>query len=439
MGGEFDLAGMVSQHWPWVLAAGFVIGLAGIYSAASRAKTRMSALESPVVPGAAEPATRYRALVAPFGLLLVSYPAFVIASPRLSELILVLPVPLLAILILLQVSKVAWPALWLASLAVVYAFSSWDSGNHAGFIHTVTLISVGVCFLAFAAYGSALMGYAGMRLAIAAMVVVNVLVVVGNMPNKNTTGGVLIYLLALLCVVFIKNGWTAVALLTVAGVGIGIALDFRALIAYVAIFAVSFLAATRLRHRTYRWAGIALAGFAVGGVLWFNLNITTSELAVGIADRIEEWSDRRTNSGREYLWPRLLAQIDDNLFFGLGAGTLPRDLLSTTLSSHNYYIQVLLQVGIIGLALLLLFLLAVWTILSKGETVAGRFGSALFLMFVVHNSTETLMFQNTTLVAVPAWCAIGIAVSFEIYNQPGSLVVADGGRHTRPDRAVVPA
>jgi hypothetical protein len=74
---------------------------------------------------------------------------------------------------------------------------------------------------------------------------------------------------------------------------------------------------------------------------------------------------------------------------------------------------VYLQVGVIGMVVLIAFLLAVWRILARATCAAGRFGSAVFIMFVVHNATEVLMFQNNALVAVPAWCTIGLALAIE--------------------------
>jgi hypothetical protein len=74
---------------------------------------------------------------------------------------------------------------------------------------------------------------------------------------------------------------------------------------------------------------------------------------------------------------------------------------------------VYLQLGLVGLILVVCFLLAIWRLLSAAGSTAGKFGSALFLMFIVHNGTEVLMLQNNSLVAVPAWCSIGLALAID--------------------------
>lgn len=53
-------------------------------------------------------------------------------------------------------------------------------------------------------------------------------------------------------------------------------------------------------------------------------------------------------SGRNILWQQLIDSID-NPWFGIGAGANPLYLIDSTLSSHNLYIQLLMQVGIVGL------------------------------------------------------------------------------------------
>lgn len=364
--------------------------------------------------------TDFRILVIPLATLVMAYPALMVYSPfRQADKILLAVSVVLAPLILSRLNRVAWPTAWLTVMIGAYAVSNRFEGDPSqGFKHTVILACMAVTFLTFATYGAELIESGWGRLVTAGVVVVNIVAIVNGGFPKNATGGALIYVAGIACVAFIyatnSSGWIPAALLTLIGIGVAVAYDFRFLLVCTVVFIGAFFCANRMSFGVYRLVGFAVAVSVVFVVIWFFFSVSSERgLSWQIGRTIKEISGHRANSGRDQLWPYIIYTMQENSFVGLGAGTLPRDFMNTTLSAHSYYIQLYLQLGIVGLVMLGCFLLSLWNILARAETPAGKFGSALFLMFVVHNSTEVIMFQNNALVGVPAWCAIGLAFALE--------------------------
>lgn len=417
----------------WLLVAVLVAGvflLAAKHPATVTAASRLN--DAPISKGP----EHYAVVATPLALALLAYQPAAVFAEGPARGLLILPIPLLAVLILLQIRAVAWPAFWLTALAGIYTYSTLgEDDSSRGVVHTISLISVGVAFLTFAIYGRAMLAYPLTRWLIAGIALLGMAALYLEDGAKNAAGGTVIYLVALIMVAFLrKRGGLAALTFAAIGVVVAFELDFRAMIGYSALFLFFYAAAGR---RSYRVVGIASVSAILGAVMWFFLNIKTSPLAIDISRRIAGLTGRRSESGRDELWPHVLQAAQDSPWFGLGAGTLPRDLLATSFSSHNYYIQLFIQVGFIGLAVLILFLITVWNRLYTARTPAARFGSALFLMFIVHNGTEVIMFQNLISAAVPAWCAIGLAVALN-YTQPSSGTLTASGDDTLDSKLPVP-
>lgn len=360
----------------------------------------------------------YGTVVAPLALVAMGYPAIAIASPRVGDALLVGVAALLLPFILGRLGAVIWPAFWLMLIVATYALSSFfESHSAAGFRHTATLACLGIVFLAFATYGSWIFALKGIPAVTMVIVALDVFMISSAWFPKNTKGGAIIYILGLAMMIVIRNsrstGWMAALCFTLLGIILGAWFDVRFLIVCSILFFCMFISGACLSTRAYWLVGIVSSAAAVLLVVWFFINIGRSGFAREIGIKIAELSGRRANTGRDQLYLHVLNKTDGNSLFGLGAGALPRDVLSTAYSAHSYYIQVYLQLGILGLALIAGLLLSIWHFLARVRYAVGRFGSALFIMFVVHNTVEVFMFQNNSLVAVPAWCAIGLAISIE--------------------------
>ncbi|GAA2533786.1 O-antigen ligase family protein [Mycolicibacterium diernhoferi] len=325
---------------------------------------------------------------------------------------------LLLPLVLIRIKDIARPALLLMIFTAVYALSSWLGTNQSqGYVHTTALLCTGTAFITFAVYGSAILQFASVRALIIIIVLTNVVAISTANFTMNAAGATLLYVVAFGYLVLMRrqesNGGLIATLFFLSGMAIALSFEVRSLIVDSVLFIVAFYCATRLPKRAYWIGGITVSASVILGTIWFFLNIERSTFIAEASVRIREWTGARVESGRDVLWPSILHAVSETPIFGLGAGALPRDVLTTQLSAHNYYLQVYMQVGLLGIGLLVAFLLSAWKRLSTATTGAGRFGSALFLLFLVHNGTEVLMFQNNTLIGVPAWCAIGLALSLD--------------------------
>lgn len=116
-------------------------------------------------------------------------------------------------------------------------------------------------------------------------------------------------------------------------------------------------------------------------------------------------------SGREIVWNNILEHIEKSPYFGHGLSVVPSTLFDTVFSSHNLYLQTLLQTGVIGL---LLVLLLFWTVLGSLNNASNRytvFGSAFFLAFLLHECLEVSLTQNTLELGISVWFCLGLFVS----------------------------
>lgn len=356
--------------------------------------------------------------VAILSLFLVAYPAIVIAMPQIAGPMLIGVAAALAPLVIGRLSEVKWPAMWLFALGLAYGISNqFEKDQSQGFKHTVTLACIGLAFLAFATYGADIYRYKWFRISATVLVFLDIVAAIAGGLPKNATGGALIYICSFAVIGFCRrsegSGWLAALLLSSTGFAISLILNFRFMLVCSVVFLLAFIGATKLRHAWYWAIGIFSASTLVSVVIWFFLTFDNRGLAWRIGQTIATASGHRANSGRDEIWPYLLYAIQQDPWLGLGAGALPRDLFSTEFSAHNYYMQVYLQLGLAGLLLTICLLLAVWRPLAYSTSTAGRLGSAVFIMFVVHNATEVLLLQNNAFVAVPAWCGIGLALAID--------------------------
>lgn len=318
----------------------------------------------------------------------------------------------------------------------LYAFSAVATSNHdQGLRHTIAAVTASTALLVFVTFGKDMVQYTWFRHSTYLLILAGIAgVAVGGLP-KNITGGATLYLVALFISVLLvrsprRAGRFVLGFFLII-TSLAFLLDFRGLVGYSLVLVLAYWGAAKLPKRVYWLSGIAGAGAVIGATIWYFLNVYSSEIATLITRVVVDASGRPATSGRDWLWPAIIHAVERNQLFGLGAGTLPRDILPTTLSSHSYYLQVYLQLGMAGVAVLIMLLLAIWQPLAASERATGRFGAAVFLMFVTHNATEVLMFQNGLIAGIPGWCAIGLAVAT-------ASEMAAGVNNRRPVDGLIP-
>ena len=238
-----------------------------------------------------------------------------------------------------------------------------------------------------------------------------------DLAGKNVYSGTIVYLLLFLSLLLLQGNavssrkigtWTFVGVVL-----LGMVFDQRAMQLSGLIALASFWILLYFNHALMRWIGLAgvvaliiVVVFMTAGISGFSINT--------IDDFVVEYSGRTAKSGRQVIWPLLVYLIEQKPFFGWGAGTLPRDLIDTSLSAHSYYLQILLQTGFVGLMALICLMLA---LVSRFRVVQSRkdkylrayMWSCVFLI-VFHASSEVFLMQNNMVVAVPLWMLLGAGV-----------------------------
>lgn len=129
-------------------------------------------------------------------------------------------------------------------------------------------------------------------------------------------------------------------------------------------------------------------------------------------DQINEISQNSTGknflSGRNIVWPILLELIFQQPVFGWGGGVIIGDVIGMDLSAHNFYLQLLVQVGFLGLVLFIALIFYVWKLIWKfrnQKLAASACGS--FLIVLMSQNFEVTILQNNLVLSYPMWGFLG--------------------------------
>lgn len=120
-------------------------------------------------------------------------------------------------------------------------------------------------------------------------------------------------------------------------------------------------------------------------------------------------SGKNIDSSRAGIWRQGFSAIEDNLLFGAGADMLPTDQYEGR-SYHSSYVQVLVQNGLMGLALLMGALYFIWSVLAKhADDPAVCFGIAVFVGILIYNCFECTLLSNKVALGLIQWFALALA------------------------------
>ncbi len=335
------------------------------------------------------------------------------------------------------------PGFWLAAFLAVYATSALGSPSGTAFKHTAQIVVVSIVFLFFSTLDREFVTSRSMRwltwlygfYLIAAVFLVHKRIVSGDFVIKNAVGGAVLGGLGLLLFVFValrpKFSRLSVALpiYLVVGVILGMLVDHRMLMLLFALALPMCLLVYAVWNNTLLRRGIF---WATVGLITINVMLNVKHEDFALSRFLHELSveifGRRFFSGREDIWIAVLAEIDQSPWFGHGAGVVPSRLINSELSSHNLYLQILLQVGIVGLIPLALFFRSVLArVFRQPRTAASVVAVTNILGVMIYNCYEVVLTQNTLAVGVVEWSLIGLA--FVSVADP----VTDDGAYLQPD------
>lgn len=155
-------------------------------------------------------------------------------------------------------------------------------------------------------------------------------------------------------------------------------------------------------------------------VIWFYINIRSFSWYDKVNQYSQQFFHKNIDSARPHLWSTELARLNGHILNGLGTGVLPQMNRYAESSFHNTYIQLVIQNGVIGLGIFLLFMDALWKeIVKKSEFIVGKYILSVFIGVIIYNCFEVTLLSNKIFIGIVQWFILGIGINIlrkEIYN-----------------------
>lgn len=136
---------------------------------------------------------------------------------------------------------------------------------------------------------------------------------------------------------------------------------------------------------------------------------------------VELWMRENTGkslmSGRAEIWSSLNDYIAVKPFFGYGPSTVASDLIGRQASSHNLYMNIALQMGLVGLLLFIILLYLIFVIMiGKNQSRISRLSAAFYIAILTHQIFEITLIQNQLSIGIFQWAIIGIGLTPMLSN-----------------------
>lgn len=126
---------------------------------------------------------------------------------------------------------------------------------------------------------------------------------------------------------------------------------------------------------------------------------------------------KRIFSGRELIWRGLLRLIRKKPLFGYGSGIHAEDFFVSDLTSHNLYLEISLQTGLIGLTLFFIFLFFLWkNFYSAKDDLSIKIAGSYFVGLMVYQLFELSLLQSTVYIAITSWILLAFSMALTNNN-----------------------
>lgn len=198
----------------------------------------------------------------------------------------------------------------------------------------------------------------------------------------------------------------------------------RAAILAIAVGTVAYvgwplIVRSRFRYRTTFWLLLAgIAAFVLGQSL-----LVERLHDLGLQALSQQLTGKNLGT-REGLWTILVDQVYEHPWFGCGPTVSLGYLLDDDLSAHCIYLQIALQAGLIGLAVLLAVLSGLWQSFWPGRhDPRVRLSGATLLAVMAHQTFEVSLTQNNLAFGYLGWVTIAAGCS-----RAWELALERGGR-----------
>ena len=182
----------------------------------------------------------------------------------------------------------------------------------------------------------------------------------------------------------------------------------------VMLLVMGYLSLLQRRGKSMAFAATVAFALVLVGAIAFSIlypSLLGTELGTQLELASREYLHKNFFSGRQVVWSAVLEAVSGHELFGLGLQMTPSMIYETTFSCHNLYLQTILQMGIVGLVLLLLLLWFVLRSLCKGGVWASAVGTSLLVAMLVHDCLEISLTQNNFDYGLLIWAIWGICLA----------------------------
>ena len=177
-----------------------------------------------------------------------------------------------------------------------------------------------------------------------------------------------------------------------------------------AVFFSCWALFTALRKRGCKWLFPAVVAAAYLTPVGY-LTLFRSAWASGINQLSLLYFGKNFFSGRQNIWGEILALCARQPLMGYGFDASPVTMLGVDLSSHHWYLQMLLQMGVVGSAAVIGSLWYLWQIFHRSRRYrVSRVAAAYLLGVLVGQCFEVSLTQNNFHTGLLTWFILGAAL-----------------------------
>jgi len=122
--------------------------------------------------------------------------------------------------------------------------------------------------------------------------------------------------------------------------------------------------------------------------------------------------NKNIDSGRPALWRSIFEQLKGmELLIGKGTGVLPT--WTKYSSVHNSFLQIVLQNGLLGLAIVIMIFWYVWKRNARNpKSLVSKLSMSILVGIIVLNCFETTLLSNKAFLGTMQWMILGISMAY---------------------------
>ncbi|MEZ8326199.1 O-antigen ligase family protein [Vibrio splendidus] len=160
-----------------------------------------------------------------------------------------------------------------------------------------------------------------------------------------------------------------------------------------------------IKHNTYLWSLLGAFVF-MPLVSYFYVYISTASFSQELNQLVWEETGKSLFTGRNDIWLVIFNYIYDNYLFGAGFGA---DLssLNITISSHNLYLMLIYQLGIVGYIVFIVYFFSMTKVFLGNRYLNDSKMATISISWVfsilVHQGFEIFLFQNNLAASFLFW------------------------------------